>query len=1014
MKKLLILIASLFILVSGVPAFGQAMSGGGGISGGGSWVDRIQTTHDYWVDGSRTDTYTATGSILKPYLTIKAAIDAINALLLVTPGGSYRIQVAAGTYSQNLTITGPRYLRIEGAGVVISGTILINSGVGSYDRIEFVGTETGQADKGPAMTLSGAITLTRTNDSLIYLGFSGCYVTGAMATTDNGTWVCHYQNSRVSGAITGTLPGGGTPSILLTTYGYNTFSGTISGIVALYNCSATEFRSIINTTPRHNHILTDCTFNTGAITITASTAITLSADANTLYAFKSRTPTLTDVTYVDLDHQVDLQTASPPIEQTGNLHISGAGVMNGLYVDTAIITDDELSLTATTGGAARFLGNISSSDLTASVTWLFPNAAGTVAVSATSPVTLSALGDIGWNLATSGTQYLHGIQTTGAITFDNTEHTITLAAGANTYWFAGTKYTTASSVVCDLDLTADRDHASATLTTNTLYFIYFKDATGKLYWSPTAWSISTGSVMVATVHWNGAAGAVQDERHNHTRDIAWHLWAHDTVGTRIHPSDFAITTPSVATPGTVDFAGGNIHDEDIEKNYSQQTACRVWSQASANTYRWENAATIYPSVGVAFSDTANTYTLTAVAAAKHINIWVYAAPDNDSARALYAFCETKATGGYDTVAQARAINPPNLTNLGINTELKLLYRLIMKGDESFVESTDYRNSATLPSGGTTSPSAASVSFSPSGTVSASTVQGAIEELDTEKLSAEADTLATVVARGSNTGNNSITVGNGTASTDYTITFNGETNDGVITWMEDEDLFTMECGLSVDGAIKTAGDTLTARWTTIPATSYTATPASTSTLTMSVTSPLVVGLPVRYTISSVVYYGIITTVTANTSIAIAGAPMGGDVTAFAYGRPEMIAQVDIAIPGDYGAATGDVLASLGKSYFSWRFGKAYLVAFSGVHNTAAGTTNPKVNVKVNAAAVSTNDTNLGIQLSTAGTWVDNSAVAINTSNYDINKGEAVEINCTAAGVATDGAKNLTVSLTFVLE
>lgn len=34
----------------------------------------------------------------------------------------------------------------------------------------------------------------------------------------------------------------------------------------------------------------------------------------------------------------------------------------------------------------------------------------------------------------------------------------------------------------------------------------------------------------------------------------------------------------------------------------------------------------------------------------------------------------------------------------------------------------------------------------------------------------------------------VVIGNGTADKDYTLTFNGETNDGVLTWMEDEDYF----------------------------------------------------------------------------------------------------------------------------------------------------------------------------------------------------------------------------------
>ena len=35
---------------------------------------------------------------------------------------------------------------------------------------------------------------------------------------------------------------------------------------------------------------------------------------------------------------------------------------------------------------------------------------------------------------------------------------------------------------------------------------------------------------------------------------------------------------------------------------------------------------------------------------------------------------------------------------------------------------------------------------------------------------------------------SITIGNATAGTDITVTFDGESNDGVLKWMEDEDYF----------------------------------------------------------------------------------------------------------------------------------------------------------------------------------------------------------------------------------
>jgi hypothetical protein len=42
----------------------------------------------------------------------------------------------------------------------------------------------------------------------------------------------------------------------------------------------------------------------------------------------------------------------------------------------------------------------------------------------------------------------------------------------------------------------------------------------------------------------------------------------------------------------------------------------------------------------------------------------------------------------------------------------------------------------------------------------------------------------------------VTIGAGAAGVDYTLTFDGEDNDGVITWLEDEDTFDMSCRLRV--------------------------------------------------------------------------------------------------------------------------------------------------------------------------------------------------------------------------
>lgn len=198
--------------------------------------------------------------------------------------------------------------------------------------------------------------------------------------------------------------------------------------------------------------------------------------------------------------------------------------------------------------------------------------------------------------------------------------------------------------------------------------------------------------------------------------------------------------------------------------------------------------------------------------------------------------------------------------------------------------------------------------------------------------------------------------------------------------------------------------------------YTATPASTSTLTMTVdkTGTVKVGMPIRYTISSVVYYGICTAITSNL-LTIAGAPMGGDVTKLEYGLPSSVVVMSLDVADLYAETTGTTLLySLMDIKRLWRQGKAYCVAFSGMQKTVASTTQAKVNLLVNSQRVSTADSGNGIQLSTAGTWVDNSAVAISTTYYDINPLEPIEIECTAAGVGTVKGVDLTIEATFVLE
>jgi hypothetical protein len=315
----------------------------------------------------------------------------------------------------------------------------------------------------------------------------------------------------------------------------------------------------------------------------------------------------------------------------------------------------------------------------------------------------------------------HGIEAIGALSFDDSSHVVTVASGTNTYWYKGVKYTTSSAITCDLD-----DYI--TLAANTLYYVAFDDATGTLKASTTAVNLKT-QCPVAMVYWNGSAGAPTKEPHNHTRDLDWHINAHRTIGTRYY-NGLDLLKPTTADDATLTIAAGVIYDEDIMHSIAEQTTCRVFYLVSANRYTFADYSFPYPGTsGVPQYLDTDTYALTAVGSNKFACYWVYATAD--IYRPIYII-PSAISAPYNTVALARMETPPVLAGFGLTPEIKLVHRLIYNGDGNFQESADYRSSSSLPSGYIASTTAGAVSFTPSGNVAATTVQGAIEELDAEK------------------------------------------------------------------------------------------------------------------------------------------------------------------------------------------------------------------------------------------------------------------------------------------
>jgi len=241
------------------------------------------------------------------YTTIDAALDAIQADALTHSylDTNYIIQIAPGTYSANLTFTNAKYIRLEGAGVFITGTITFTQsqqGGDYYSRVEFLGHEGGfRAEKGPAFKIAGNMAGTRNNDSLTYLTFDGVWITGGFEVDGDGTWVTQFFNSRMSGEIsTATLA---TPDAgILIESDWTEFAGLIGGKTSLYNIRNTDFYGAISTTPWYSSTFFDTNFasTVSIVPQVGAAETTIYVDARSKADLEAQSPTLTGASLVDL------------------------------------------------------------------------------------------------------------------------------------------------------------------------------------------------------------------------------------------------------------------------------------------------------------------------------------------------------------------------------------------------------------------------------------------------------------------------------------------------------------------------------------------------------------------------------------------------------------------------------------------------------------------------------------------------------------------------------------------
>ena len=254
------------------------------------------------------------------------------------------------------------------------------------------------------------------------------------------------------------------------------------------------------------------------------------------------------------------------------------------------------------------------------------------------------------------------------------------------------------------------------------HYVYF-DAAGTITDSIIPWSIVDGTVPIAIIYWDGTTGHLQEERHGYKRNQEWHEWAHKTIGTR-YESGFTGTF----TDTTLSITSGLLHDEDIPFTVSgTSTSCTLWYLNSATSKMiGVTATTPYLAVGGVLKFD-NAGTITTVDNNKFVANDVYGTLD--TGLPIYV-----RVGTAQYANQTDAINSPQATwGNTVSAEMKLLYRVIYKGTAggpSYSTAVDYRTGGTLPGGGTLGSSANLVSYVPTSPLTATNVQGALDQIAT--------------------------------------------------------------------------------------------------------------------------------------------------------------------------------------------------------------------------------------------------------------------------------------------
>ena len=324
------------------------------------------------------------------------------------------------------------------------------------------------------------------------------------------------------------------------------------------------------------------------------------------------------------------------------------------------------------------------------------------------------------------------------------------------YWYRGQP----------IEVNSDKSLAHTNATGS--YFYTMDSTTGNLIVSTTAWNILT-DIPVAYVYYNATTGKgiCLHELHGKDRNLSLHEYAHTTFGTQAL-TGFAISgyTLNTSTDAGVTYAiaSGTVVDEDIRiltdavadggpyVILERSGASGDWTYSSANTLPFIKGTT-YPVYNKITTGSWGRTELSGAGSGEWCNYWVFATTHVDSTKRVFIVMSQNVYTSL-SAAQAEGVITLDWGTIPF-TEIAPLYRITLHARSSYggtakcriedvqrlvgsrsslgtIAAVTVHNSLSGRSDPDTHPASA-ITNTPAGAIAATTVQAALNELDTEKL-----------------------------------------------------------------------------------------------------------------------------------------------------------------------------------------------------------------------------------------------------------------------------------------